>query len=1016
MIRSFVLTLLLGCLDILHAQFHEHSVEFLNSDNGLSQNSVHSIYQDSIGFMWFGTADGLNRFDGYTIESYSRDATKGNPTTTDRAGAIAEWNGRLWVGWDMGGLSWFDRTTERVELLETKLGMQSIESLHPDGQKRMWVGTTRGLYAVTQEGDRFACEMASGVIGDELLSEYIPSIARDSHGALYFATYHGVVKWDARDCTHSRVSTSSDARHKISSDSVRAVFCSRDGTVWFGSRRGLDALLARSDSVVKGVVKNIDVATLYEDEHGTLWIGTEKDGLFAFDRNSKEAVRIPLSTGSSNAIVRYGILSILRDRFGSLWVGTRSAGAAKIDRDKIEFRFYQTTHRDAPNIRRRAVWSFALSSLTDGKTVFVGTGASLTEVELASGNILENWRSAHAVRAVVEDNSEPGVLWLGTLGGGLVKLVHSPLGMIEDERYLTNPLQDKESCIYALHQDPRGTLWMGTNGAGLLSFDPSSRSAKQYPMTVRDKPVSWILSICEGRQGEYWLGTWRQGLIRFDVKTNEWKSVRLEESSHQLPDDLTILSICRDERNENLLWLGTNGNGLVQYDCAAGRAKRYNEADGLANNAVFGVVQDGDGMLWLTTNHGLSRFSPTTNAFTNFHFEDGLQGNGFNLGAMQKGSGGAVLVGGNNGFNCFFPNKKMNTTEPRTILTSVHSFNTMVYGMQWRSDGPSLSLSHDQRYLSFSFVGLHYKNTGKNRYAYKMEGFDTGWIATTNRRAEYSVLPFGEYVFKVKAANADGIWNREPFRVAVDVQPPFWMTTWFWGICTAAGVCIALGIQRYRILSALRIERAAHAEQERLRNRMAADYHDELGARAAKISLAADLIGAETAPTDGRISRQLLQLATHATQLVNSVREMSWQFDPDRDSLMDLAIYLKDFSDELFNATCIAFQLEGLSADFERIRLSMDWRQELSRIFKEGMTNILKHSKKSCNVTLSFQVVSGRLCVELMDDGCGFKIDVVQRGHGMTNMTDRAMKLGGHLEIASVPGRGTKIRFEGKLP
>jgi signal transduction histidine kinase len=441
------------------------------------------------------------------------------------------------------------------------------------------------------------------------------------------------------------------------------------------------------------------------------------------------------------------------------------------------------------------------------------------------------------------------------------------------------------------------------------------------------------------------------------------------------------------------------------------------ELQGLADNTVYGILQDAEGFLWVSTNNGLSRFNPSNGQFMNFSVKEGLGSNEFNLGAQCIGRDGKLYFGGHKGFVGFVPSLGTNPVPPHLVLESVHAFGKSLYGLSAESIPHALEFSHDARFFSFQFAALHYKDPAKNLYSFKIEGLDTAWSQpSTYRMVDYASIPSGIYSLRARSANCDGVWDMDGVVIPIIVRAPYWGTWWF-AASTLAFLTFVAGISyRIKFRRDLAEERKAQKGQEVLRKKLAADFHDELGAHAAKIAFSANLLHANTNERFSKQDEHLSQIAWHASLLMKEMREMAWQLDPQKDSLMDLAVHLKDFSEELFESTQIAFRTVGLTASFENLALPMEWRQQLLRIFKEAMTNVIKHATGSRNVSLSFLVVDRSLRMELSDDGNGFSPLAASQGNGLKNMEFRADQIGGVLTITSTKGAGTNVRFEGQLP
>ncbi len=1005
----------------LHAQRKPAPSDRITVDDGLTHNSVYAIFQDSLGFLWFGTEDGVNKFDGYTIRKYqARDGEK-QGSITDRAGAIIEWRNEVWVGWDLEGMTRYNRSTDSFERWGLPARSAAITSFMPMDSGQLFVGTTGGLSILTEEKNSFRLSEMTGALGNELRNRNVAAMCKGLDGAYYFGTPGGLFRWEPRTDRISRFSGTKERKSALSCDTVRALLCDSLGSIWIGTRRGLDRYDPLLKAITKGLIDGIEVTSLGEDLQQGLWAGTRDRGVFVRSHlrfaSESSTPFLPLETQRDEGR-SCCILALYGDRFGSVWIGTHADGVRKFTPGMIRFAFYQSQHTGAAIVKENAVWSFCQPARDPVQRILVGTGASLREMDLASGNCIRSWQCSEAVRAILEDSSggRPS-FWVATLRAGVYKVERTATGFT-DLSHILRPRRDgTETSIYALFKDTRGLLWIGTNGSGVLSYDQRNGVLTPHPLYLDHESVAWITTIVADDRGRLLLGTWRHGLVRLDPATDGYQRVPLRLRNGIDLSATTVFAIRPDASNRGIVWLGTDGHGLVKADLDTGNTESWDESDGLSNDTVYGVEQDASGMLWLTTSIGLSRFNPSTGTITKFFVADGLTENGFNLGAAYTARDGRIFIGGDKGFSAFDPSGTFNAIQPTIVVTSVRSFAMNSVGTPPFSSGSPLTLPYDQRLLSFSFVALHTKDPSKNLYRWTMEGLDSGWTTpSTVRQANYAYLPPGRYVLKIRASNSDGEWTREPFSLVIDVSPPFWMEPWFWACMIAIVLASALLTQRYRIQRALRIERAMTFELEQLRRKMAADFHDELGARAAKISMTASVLEQTQFKAGKTLTTQLRRLSGDANALIHEMREMIWQMDPAKDSLRDLAEYLKNFSDGHFESTEIAFRLMGLTPEFERIHLTTEWRMNLARIFKEALTNVVRHATGARNSTLVMSFEDGILILELSDDGKGFDPAQITAGHGISNMRRRAKTLKGILTITGSPGTGTCIHFSGKPP
>ena len=504
-------------------------------------------------------------------------------------------------------------------------------------------------------------------------------------------------------------------------------------------------------------------------------------------------------------------------------------------------------------------------------------------------------------------------------------------------------------------------------------------------------------------------------VLKFDLLNEDFTYYRHVPGDPYSLKSNTNFAIFEDKNG--IVWIGSNGYGLIKLEPEQNKIIYYTTRDGLPENVILNIVEDNDGFLWLSTNQGISRFDPRTISFKNYDVTDGLQSNAFNLGACFKSSSGELFFGGPNGLNSFFPNNLVNRQPPEIALVNFKMYGKIVNFDKPISQVERIDLSYRENFFTYEFVALHFEDSRKNQYAYKLENFDNDWVNSGYRReAIYTNVPPGNYVFRVKASNSDGVWNEQGIAMKLRISPPYWRTWWFYLISFSL-LCIGIGpIIKFRINQALKIEQARSSERDRIQKKLTQDFHDELGNRVSKISLISNLLKTKLQSPAPMINDFISNIIANADSLSAEMREHIWEIDPEKDTLYHLANHLKNFSDKLFELTSIGFQLQGLSPAIESIKLPLEWRQHLIRIFKEGMNNVLKHAEGCKNVTLEFKLENGQLEIILTNDGKGFELKTITLGNGLKNMQERARQIDGALAIVSNIEDGTRIHFRGKLP
>jgi signal transduction histidine kinase len=529
-----------------------------------------------------------------------------------------------------------------------------------------------------------------------------------------------------------------------------------------------------------------------------------------------------------------------------------------------------------------------------------------------------------------------------------------------------------------------------------------------------------VATLFEDGDGGIWASSIPGGLDRFEPVTRSFRRLACEVDD-PVEDPFPRSVYALHQTGDGKLWLGTYSSGLVRLDRDTGRCAVYSRMSGLPGNWVLSILEDDRGRLWLGTGHGLACFDPATGTSRNFDASHGLQDVQFEPAAAWRGNGGELFFGGMDGLNSFFPDSlKPNPHAPPVVIVSldVHDGTGSMRRIEGIEALDRIDLDYRDNFLTVQFTALDFANPSRNRYAYRLEGLDAGWIDSGTRRlATYTDLDPGRYTLRVKGANQDGVWNETGASLLVVIEPPFWRTRSFLAACGLLAAAGVWGLHRSRVRSArnraLELERVRHAENERVRKEAARDFHDELGHLVTKISLFGEILKRRSGPGAGGPD-YADKIVSTSKRLTQGMGDFIWTLDPDRNSLRDVAVRLKDFGDDLFDKTNVDFRATGIGPGLDEVRLPVSWRRHLILMFKEAMHNTLKHAGGS-KVDLEFRVGEGEVTVSLIDDGLGFDPDRRgAEGQGLESMQARAHKLRGEFRIESSPGVGTALRFTGR--
>lgn len=788
----------------------------ITTNNGLSQSTVTAIIQDEDGFMWFGTHEGLNRYDGKSLKVYRNDPKNPRSLKHNFIHTIfKDRNGDLWIGTDQGGLLFFDQESETFSPY-TYLSIDGsnynnrINCIAEDAEGNFWVGTFGdGLKYFNTTTKTFTGYVTDSHDPNSISNNYISDIVFDKSGNLWIATYYGGLNlFDLKTKKFTRYKHLADDPSSIGRSDVSDLLEDSKGNLWVATEGGGLNLLDKEKGTFKRFLNDPkdpyslahnDVLSLAEDKNGNIWIGTRNGGISIMSGTPGRFMTLTNDENKDYSLNNNSVYSLYCDSHGNMWVGTYSGGVNFSSGIPQKFRYYKHDRNNKNSLLNNNV----LSITEDHKgNLWIGTDGGGINVFNRRENkfsfIVKGEESINSnfVLDILEDRDQN--IWVGNFKGGLDCFIKS-------ENRFVNYRLDKESAgpnietIGQLIEDNDGNIWIGTYGTGLSRYNRSTKTFDHFkpdPSVPGTVSHPMVFALYKDRKGNIWAGTAGGGLNLYDPATNSFIVFKHDSKDPKSISSGLINSICEDRQGN--LWIGTN-NGLNQFHPETKSFTIYRQADGLPNDVVYGIEEDRHGNLWLSTNKGLTKFNVDRKSFRNYDTSDGLQGNSFNKMASYKNAKGEMFFGGLNGFNVFHPDSIIdNPVVPDVFITNLEILNKPVSVYDENSPllkainrSEEITLSYKASVFSFEFAALNFISPEKNQYAYKMEGFDQDWIYTSTSKAIYTNLNPGDYIFRVKASNNDGVWNAEGASLIITITPPFWQT-WIFkmmiGLAVIAGV------------------------------------------------------------------------------------------------------------------------------------------------------------------------------------------------------------------------------------
>lgn len=802
--------------------------ERLTVEDGLPSGTVLGVLQDQQGFMWFATADGLTRYDGYQFKTFRHDPENPNSLSHNNTFALIETrDGLIWVGTDPGGLNVYNPKTNTFQAYRhdpqnpNSLPDDSVWALLEARDGSIWIGTRGGLSHFNRKTGTFKNYLSDPENPRSLAGPVAQYLYQDRAGTIWVGTRFGLQRYDPLTDDFTTFKNDPSNPTSISASNTWAMLEDAQGNFWVGTRGGGLNLLDREsgsftayryDPAAPNRLSDDRIWSIYQDSAGRLWISTENGGLNLFDYESETFTAFRHNPNDPFSLSSDDIFGIYEDRSGVLWVTGRGGGAVSLLYPALQrFGWYRHIPETPSSLTNDNVFAI----LPEGDTLWVGTfGGGLNRIDRPTGAV-QAYRynpanptsiSSDKIYSIFRDSD--GMLWVATSGGGLNRFDEATETFTAFQFIVDDPAALPTNFITTIDQARENHLWLGTLGLGLALFDTQNgrvaASYKHDPNDPSSLAEDTIYDLAVDSLGRVWVATARGGLNRLDPRTGQFTRFRHNLNNPNSISSDSVYALYLDEA-KGILWAGTSG-GLCRLEIGSGQWENYATRRGLPSDTIVGIQPDGVGGLWVSTTLGISRFDTVLRTFRNYDARDGLQGNQYNIASTARAQNGEVFFGGPNGLN-FFHAKDIfdNPYEPKVALTSLELFNrpvevggeTLPQSIEYTQ---SITLRHDQSVFTIEFAGLSYQNASRNLYRYQMEGFDKGWSPPkTTRQATYTNLPPGTYTFMVHATNNDGQWNRAPAQLQITILPPWWQTWWFRVIAVISLAGLAAGGVQWRI-------------------------------------------------------------------------------------------------------------------------------------------------------------------------------------------------------------------------
>lgn len=1036
-----ITTIIKGEIDIPDLRFQHFTVE-----DGLSVNTISAITQDSKGFIWLGTSNGLNRYDGHSFKLFKPSKEEARPKSGNGILTVVEGgDGCLWTGTDFGlyilnpqteNFTYFSTRTEQGEDIHSR-----VYSIIRDRADNMWIATFgQGVFYY----DSHKKELRQFVHreGDprSISSNRIRRLFEDSRGIIWVLAFdNGITAYNREK---------NEVKHylgykKGDNDRYDVIFEDSQGELWLGSYSyGLSKLNYKTGEFTHFLTpdKNshiLHIRSIIEYMPGTLLLASD-DGLTFFRPATQESRTIKSNRFNLSGLNDDYLHALFFDKEGGLWIGSYFGGINYTSPAYSNFTHYSYSAGSKPFPGR------IVSVMTEDPkgNLWIGTDdAGLVYYDRTNRTYRhympqknKNSLSYHNIHALLYDK---GQLWIGTYSGGL-DCLDLKTGQFKNYTHTDNERSLSHSSVYALYKDKRGVLWIGTPN-GLNRYNPQTDDFER----IGETQMCDISLIMEDNKGYMWITTLNNGIMRQNITTGAWKQYNYAQNNkYSLPSNIAT-TLCVDAKQK--LWIGTDGGGLCRYDYENDRFVRYDDKD-FPSGIVHKIISDNE-YLWISTNIGLVRYQPDNFVYKIYNKSDGLQSVQFNPNSGLKSSDGKLFFGGINGFNSFDPKQlKENTLVPNIVISSFQLFNKEV---SCNDENPiirkaityeeNVVLSHDQSVIGFEFVSLSYMAPEKNKYAYILEGFEKEWTQLKGEpKVTYTNLPPGEYRFRVKASNNDGLWNENGVTLNIQITPPFWRTKLAFLIYIL--VFTSIGVWMIRNFK----KRVERRHQENI-NRIKVDKEKEL--YDAKINFFTYIIHEIRTPLSLIIGP--LDYVMKSNKRVSEVKEDLAVIKRNSNRLLNLVNQLMDFrkieSSNLFLKLsetdinvlgCQIYEHFRLPAEQKGVRflftpsvhhpVGLTDGEAITKILSNLLSNALKFSRDFISLEIIYCPDTKLVTLRVSDNGVGIPLserenifkpfyqirnnqlaDRVGTGVGLTLTRSLIDLLHGKLELSDAPGGGS---------
>lgn len=1007
-LSALLLLLLLG-----HAAHGQKKISFQPLHDGLSNYHIKYIFQDSKGFMWFSTFDGLNKFDGNHFTTYESSPLDSTTLCDNFVNIMVEDKDKnIWIG-TASGLNIYNRDKDNFSTVSALQKSTSfcVTTLLLDDHDNLWVGSYgRGLFIYNIKSKKVISFTTDKQDTNTISSNVITGIVKDRKHRIWIGTRNGLNLYNDKTKTFRHLFHNDQDPLSLTQNSINALSTDKEGNVWVATiGEGLNQLVEHNGRFTfktftatdkPGGLSNNHILSLCPDRKGNLWIGTENGGLNYLHIQSGIFEHFYAEDGNPKALASNSIWSVFEDKDGILWIGTYNKGINMLDERFNKFEVFQKNYTTNRQLTNNDIKDFKQGR---SGTIWIATdGGGICGFNPETRQFLDfpgnNKLSTKTVISLLIDNK--GNFWAGTWSFGIDRFDKNG-NKVRNYKCATNKTTGgKISCLY---QDKKGNIFVGTSGNGLFRYDPQ---ADDFISIVNKAPNSqlnentFISQISEDSQHNIWIGTF-YGLMR--MAPNGMEDYKFTQYFH----DATPESLCNSrvktvfEDSRKRIWVGTE-NGLDLMTNPNGSFTHIDKQNGLPNSTINGILEDNHGNLWIGTNKGVTKFNPDAMSFQNFTKEDGLCSNETSMGTCLKTPSGSLLFGGSSGFNMICPdNIQFNTHIPSVYITDISISNCRVKigaknsPLQKNiSETKEITLTHEQNSFTIEFVAINYTRPSKNQYKYMLEGFDKTWVNSgTQHSATYTNMNAGKYTFRVMGSNNDGVWSVKPCVLEIKVLPPFWKTPWAYLVYfIIIGALVFSFMQLWKIkteqeqrLKYEKLQRKHEDELNKLKMQFFTNISHELRTPLTLIISPLEHI-LSSGDITGKLKQQLGLAFKNTERLFRLVNELM-DFSKSEENKLKLQVKPFDmvqFVHDSFHLFTDEAKLKHIDFTFETdADIVMAWadQNKLEKVFTNLLSNAFKYTPENgfIKVKITVPATSNTISIAFINSGHGISPEYLNR-------------------------------------